>query len=110
MNFDGAWDYGYLKRIMEGRAITPRQSLLANKTTAIRIAQDDASQDLLIYVPHNTKLRLNGNFSNYAFEAIDLADRFTSILPTRVKDGLTILDLQPFHEDVLIIGTKNEKE
>lgn len=103
MNFPGAWDYGFIRHILEGKEITPRQDLLANKTTDIRVAQDQ-NGELLIYVPSNTKVRLHGDFSNYQFECIDLADRFVSTLPAVYKEDLTVIDMHPFHEDALILA------
>lgn len=103
--FPGAWDYGYLKTILESLKVhhlTPRQDLLCNETTDIRIAQSD-SDFILIYVPANTKIRLNKAFVGWDVKAIDLDQRFVAHMDSQIQDGKTIIDLHPFAQDALLV-------
>lgn len=106
--FPGAWDYGYLKMLIEelgAHELTPRQDLLVNKTTDIRVAQS-GSDLLFVYVPHNTKVRLDVDLSGWDVKVIDLAERFTAYVGVTLKEGKTVIDMHPFEEDALIIARK----
>lgn len=102
MSFPGAWDYGLLARIMKGRSITPRQDLLVNPTTEIRVAEDQ-NGELLIYVPCNTRVRLKLD-GDYDFKALDLVHKNIADLTVSKKDDVSIVAMHPFGEDALLIG------
>lgn len=102
MSFPGAWDYGMLARIMKGRSITPRQDLLINPTTEIRVAKDQ-NGELLIYVPCNTRVRLNLE-KDYDFKALDLVSKNIADLTVSKKDNALIVAMHPFAQDALLIG------
>ena len=108
MAFPGAWDYGYLKALLEElnvKELVPCQELLVNNTTDIRVAK--SSDDLmLVYVPCNTKVRLAGDFSGWDVKAVDLENRFVAYLGYTVKEEKTILDMHPFAQDALLILRK----
>jgi hypothetical protein len=108
MAFLGAWDYGYLKNVFEQLQITdvtPAQELLINKTTEIRVAM--VKEDMLmIYVPYNTRVRLDKDLTGWTVEAVDLANRFSSKLSFTVEEEETVIGLHPFDEDVLYIIRK----
>lgn len=108
MAFPGAWDYGYLKMLMEELSVTalsPRQDLLENSTTDIRVAE--CGSDLLfVYVPFNTKVRLNRDLSGWKIKAVDLAERFAADVDFAVKDGRTVVDMHPFGQDVLFVARR----
>lgn len=108
LGYKGAWDYGYLKKILEElhiTDITPCNAILLNKTTEIRIAKTN-HDSILIYVPHNTTIKLNGDYSAYRAEVIDLAERFVSNVNVTTKDNMTKIAMHPFDEDALIILRK----
>ena len=108
MAFPGAWDYGYLKTLLEHwkvEKLVPRQDLLVNATTDIRVAESGESL-ILVYVPRNTKVRLKGDFTGWEIKTLDLAQRFVAHVGCTVKDGVTVIDLHPFHEDALIVIQK----
>ena len=107
MSFPGAWDYGFLARIMKGRSITPRQDMLDNSTTDIRVAKDQKGE-LLIYVPCNTRVRLNLD-QDYEFIAIDLKHKNVADLSVEKKELLTCISMHPFSEDALYIGKLSSK-
>lgn len=108
MAFPGAWDYGYLKLLLEElhvEALKSRQDLLVNATTDIRVAE--SGEDLLlIYVPCNTKVRLNKDLSGWDMKTIDLTERFAAYIGYTVKEGKTIIDMHPFGQDALIVARK----
>jgi hypothetical protein len=105
MAFQGAWDYGYLKTLFESLEITnlePAQDLLINNTSEIRIAK--VKEDMyMAYVPYNTCVRLDKDFTGCTIKAVDLSNRFVADMTFSVKEGKTAIDLHPFDEDVLYI-------
>ena len=107
------WDYGYLKILLEelqAGELLPRQDLLANQTTDIRVAES-GSDLLLAYVPCNTKVCLNTDLSGWKIRVIDLAERFVACADFSVKEGKTIVEMHPFAQDALIVARKtNERE
>lgn len=108
MAFPGAWDYGYLKMLLEeldATALTPRQDLLVNDTADIRVAQA-GSELLLVYVPFNTKVRLDLDLSGWDVKVIDLAERFTAYVDVTLKDEKSVIGMHPFGEDALIVARK----
>lgn len=108
MSFTGAWDYGYLKTLFEHYKVydcTPRQELLLNPTTDIRVAECSNGL-IIIYVPCNTKVRLNLDLSGYKAQTIDLLDRFVQNTEITVKENQTIIGMHSFHQDALIMIQK----
>ncbi len=108
MNFPGAWDYGYVKQLFENLKITdiaPCQELLVNNTTDIRIAKAD--DRYLVYVPHNTKVRIKTDLSSFTVKAVDLENRFIANLEMKYKDEVSVIDMHPFSRDALLIIQKD---
>ncbi len=108
MSFPASWDYGYLKMLMEELrvfALSPRQDLLVNATTDIRVAQNGPGL-FLVYVPFNTKVRLDMDLSGWDITVIDLAERFTAYVDYEIKEGKTIVEMHPFKEDALIVARR----
>lgn len=73
LHFQGAWDYAFLKNIMEEYDLfdmLPAQELLRNETTEIRLAQNE--RYLLVYVPSNIRLKLAGDLSAWKMIYLDL--------------------------------------
>jgi hypothetical protein len=105
MAFPGAWDYGFLKTLFEELEITdlePVQDLLLNNTSEIRVAK--VKDDMyMAYVPYNTCVRLDKDFTGGMVKAVDLANRFVADITFSANDGKTSIDLHPFDEDVLYI-------
>lgn len=111
MAFSGAWDYGYLKMLideLQAFSLSPCQELLMNPTTDIRAARN-GSNLLLVYVPFNTKLRLNTDLTGWELTAVDLAERFTARACFEVKEGKTVVEMHPFGQDALFIARKRER-
>lgn len=108
MAFPGAWDYGYLKMLLEelnAYALIPKQELLENGTGDIRVGQA-GEQLLLVYVPSNTKVRLAADLSGWDIRALGLAERFAAYVDVEIKEGKTVVGMHPFEEDALIVARK----
>lgn len=106
--FPGAWDYGYLKNLMESigaYSFIPRQDLLVNDTEEIRVSEISDSK-ILVYVPHNTKVKLKMNLTGWDVKAIGLENRYISNLDFVSKEEMSVIELHPFHEDALYIIQK----
>lgn len=104
LQFMGAWDYGYLRYLMEYdrlMPLTPRQEWLMNETTEIRVAQ--AGDCTVLYVPFQTSICLRPCLHEYRATVIDLENRFVAAGNLVVRKGHTWIDPHPFHEDVLIL-------
>ncbi len=104
MNFPGAWDYGFVKEVFEKLNLydlTPAQDLVLNDTTEIRAAK--TNKKLLVYIPHNTKVRLAKDYSGHEVKAIDLTAGRIATLASKTKDGKTTLDMHPFSRDALYV-------
>lgn len=110
MAFPGAWDYGYLKMLLEELGVTelePVQELLANKTSDIRAAKGGEGL-LLIYVPFNTKVRLHADLTGWDIRVLGLLERFAAHAHYTVTEGITAVEMHPFEQDALIIARKGE--
>lgn len=108
MAFPGAWDYGYLKMLLEelnAYALIPKQELLENGTGDIRVGQA-GEHLLLVYVPSNTKVRLAADLSGWDIRALGLAERFAAYVDVEIKEGKTVVGMHPFEEDALIVARK----
>ncbi|TDW13237.1 uncharacterized protein DUF4038 [Breznakia blatticola] len=108
MAFPGAWDYGYLKTMLENlniQSLEARQDLLLNDTNDIRVAKAN-NGIYLVYVPCNTKVRLDLDCSAYKLQTIDLENRFVANTAYEIKEGKTILAIHPFQDDVLVVIKK----
>lgn len=108
MEFQGAWDYGYLKILMEQLhmyTLTPRQDLLVNKTEEIRVAMCN-EETICIYVPSNTNVRLLGDYHAWKIQTIDLETRFIAQSECSVKEDVTTIHVHPFHKDACIVLKK----
>ncbi len=110
MAFEGAWDYGYLKMLMEALGVTelvPQQELLMNDTADIRVAKGGEGL-LLMYVPFNTTIRLHADLSGWDIRVLGLKERFAACMSRTVKDEVTTIEMHPFEQDALIIARKGE--
>lgn len=108
LRFQGAWDYSYAKWLFEKLdlfGIKPIDGLI-KKSSEIRMSATENFETVLIYVPVNTVLVIEKEFSNYEFELVDLANRYVAKADVQIKDGKTIVGLHNFLEDVLVIAKK----
>jgi len=101
LRFEGAWDYAFLKEFIEDNslfALEPK-SIALNQTEKIRIAT--SGERLVAYVPHNTVLRLEGDFSDYDITAIELETRKTQRLTCQLNDNETHIQMHEFVGDCI---------
>ncbi|WP_420539309.1 DUF4038 domain-containing protein [Paenibacillus polymyxa] len=106
LRFEGAWDYSFIKYLFEMYnliGIKPLDIVL-NKTEEIRAAGNENT--LVLYIPVNTKVRLNINVQDYKFTTIDLAERRFAQTEVDVQADQSVIDMHGFESDVVIIGTK----
>jgi len=108
IHLPGAWDYGYIRQLFELLNVTyliPRQDILLNKTDEI-IAGESNQGDFFIYVPSNTNVMLDIEFSEYKLRVIDLETKNIACPLVTVKDKKTNIMLHRFLRDVLILIKK----
>ncbi len=108
LHFPGAWDYGRIRVMAEGKDFIPCQDLLdgAGASPQIRLAR--AGEEYWLYVPYNTAVKIRADLSGYGLSAFDLAQKRIAHLSLAVTDGVTRLSMHPFQEDALMILTKEE--
>lgn len=106
LTFPGAADYAFARRFWLERAPAlpePCQEILAAYTPQVRAAR--WGQEIVIYLPVNAPLPLQGDWSGYTAEALDLSGAGTRA-PVSLDvqtDGTTRLGMHPFYEDALLI-------
>lgn len=106
MQFEGAWDYSFIKYLFEMYNLIGVKPLdiVLNKTEEIRAAGNENT--IVLYVPVNTKVRLSINVQEYKFTTIDLAGKRFAQTDVSVQKDQSVLDMHSFESDVVIIGTK----
>lgn len=108
LRFEGAWDYSFIKYIFDSYhlvGIKPANIIL-NNNAEIRAAVTANQETIVIYIPINTKLRLNLDVKDYTFTTIDLEKKRFAVTELTFKDDQTSILMHPFHHDVVIIGKK----
>lgn len=116
VHYPGAWDYGYIPYLLEMYgidSITPNQRLLAVSKEGMVAGSNKENNTSLIYVPYNTSVSLNGDFTGSEIHMIELETRnVCRNARSEHKDGITKLSMPPFEKDLLIIimQSKSRKE
>jgi len=108
LKFEGAWDYSFAKklfRIYDLYDMQPLDIVLKN-TDEIRVASNNDSTKIAVYVPVNTVLKLDKVFEGFEFTVIDLKHRRFGEVSALYEDNQTVIDMHMFESDVLIIGEK----
>ena len=103
----GAWDYGYIRYILEQYHITeltPVQEHVGNPSEKIRMAA--AGEMYLVYLPYNTKAVIKIPLDGYGAKTIDLQTKCVAYTDVKVKDGHTVVGMHPFEGDALVILEK----
>ncbi|WP_019909493.1 apiosidase-like domain-containing protein [Paenibacillus sp. HW567] len=107
LRFEGAWDYSFIKYIFENYNLTGLQpaEILLNPSPEIRAAVSDDT--IVIYVPVNTRLRLNLDLQKYTCTTIDLEHRRFAATEMSANGNQTTIHMHRFESDVVLIGEKN---
>lgn len=104
VNFPGAWDYSFLKQTLEDLKLTvliPDDRIIS-KTADIRMATSEDGTVSLIYIPHNTKVKIREDLNRAKIRAIELSNRYKAIPEIHVEDGICVIEKCSFDRDVLI--------
>ncbi len=110
IHFPGAWDYGWMKEFFERFHITqliPANDLLVDLSPEIRMAKTP-NEDYLIYLPHNTRLKIKGDLTGRPAWAKDFESKEDIPLTFTVKDGVTTMQMHSFYQDALVIIPKED--
>jgi hypothetical protein len=105
LKYPGAWDYGYIKYILDLYGIDeliPMNKLI-NNISDIRMASTKTEDKILIYVPVNTNIKIDKNLSEYDIKIIDLVDKNVCVPNIEVVDDKTTIYMHNFEKDCLII-------
>lgn len=130
MQFPGAWDYGWLKQLLEDHGVTAllpddrvanvikgvrhvkapdgRDMLepTTSPNTEIRMASTPDGRLSLLYAPFNTCVQLKGDWTGARITVVDLATRRTAHPAVQYGDGITRIEICPFAEDILILAQR----
>lgn len=109
INFPGATDYGFVRQFLELNNIDnliPYQELLINGDPSIRIARSDKNDWIMIYVPSNTTIKLNKNFSADQIILLDLENNHYFSPEVKFAEEKTTISIHKGDEDALIIIKK----
>ena len=60
----------------------------------------------LIYLPHSTKIKINGSLKGYSARAIDLESKRVAQVGMTLKKDIMQIEMHPFEGDALIIIDK----
>ena len=104
--FPGGWDYGFIRELFEVYGLgtlVPCRELVRHSSPEIWMEDTQDESVYLLYVPVNTRLVLEKDFSGRRILAYDLTSRRTAWLSPEAKDGVTTLPMHPFEQDVLIL-------
>ena len=87
LKFEEAWDYTFLREFIEQNQLfnLRPQAIVLNNTEEIRAAS--GNNQLIVYVPYNTTLRLKGNYSEYEITIIELETRKKAKAICQLKPG-----------------------
>lgn len=105
LEFPGAWDYGEIREFYERnelKTLEPYNQILLNKTEEIRVAKSIKNQ-LVIYLPTTTRLKLKGDYSQKQIYAYDLSARRRAKLEAQKDDDVTYIEMHPFAQDAVLL-------
>ena len=108
IQYAGAWDYGWIRQTLKDlhiQKLIPLQEQLIGATEEIRMAQTE-DRRYLIYLPHSTKIKINGSLKGYSARAIDLESKRVAQVGMTLKKDITQIEMHPFEGDALIIIDK----
>lgn len=106
LRFEGAWDYSFIKYLFDQYKLVGAKPLdiVLNPTKEIRAAGNEDT--IILYVPVNTKVRLDFPVEDYEFTTIDLVQRrFAQTEPFR-ENEYGVIPMHAFEHDVVIIGRR----
>ncbi|OOM77356.1 DUF4038 domain-containing protein [Clostridium sp. BL-8] len=106
VKYPGAWDYGYIKYLLDLYRIHELVPMykIKNSSSDIRMASTKNEEKILIYVPVNTNVKIDKDLSRYDIKVIDLVNKNICIPNMEVQDGETTVYMHNFEQDVLIIA------
>lgn len=112
LRFEGAWDYTFAKWIFETYDLSDAEPMdkILNDTEEIRMAGKPDLSRIAVYIPSNTKVRIDMELENYDFIIIDLDKKHIARPDVEVNNGKTIIQMHSFNQDALVIGIKNNQE
>lgn len=106
LRFEGAWDYAFIKEFIETYGffdLIPAQKLLKNNTQEIRVARN--TNYILVYVPFNIRIELEGNFVSKKMIYIDLESKKIMQVGGEYQEqgNITSVSMHSFTRDALLI-------
>lgn len=108
IKYPGAWDYGYIKYMLELYEIhelVPMNKII-NSSDDIRMASTKNEDKMLIYVPINTNVKINKDLSECDIKIIDLVNKNVCSPNVEVKSEETTIYMHNFERDAVIVIKK----
>ena len=106
LRFEGAWDYSFIKYLFDQYKLVGAKPLdiVLNPTKEIRAAGNEDT--IVLYVPVNTKVRLDFPVEDYEFTTIDLVQRRFAQTESFRETDYGVIPMHAFEHDVVIIGRR----
>lgn len=109
LHFKGAWDYAYIKEVIESYDLfdmVPLQELLKNDTSEIRVSKNE--NYIILYIPSNITIKLEGNYTSKRMMYIDLENKEKMFPDAIYLDDMNItrVSMHRFTRDALLIIKK----
>ena len=108
IQFPGAWDYGFIRHFLQSEnllPLIPANSLLANETADIRMAQAPGGR-YVIYLPRSTKVQIHTKLQGYTARALSLDQKRYAVLDCDIRNEQTEIEMHPFANDAVLILQK----
>lgn len=106
LQLPGADDYGYIRQLFELlqlENLIPRNDLLLLGNEQIRMAETSDKKYLFIYIPSNTKIKVNMNLENSEITLVDLKINKFFKTNAYIEENTTIFPTHSCEEDVLLV-------
>lgn len=107
LRFPGASDAAFAKWIFEKYALWELCEFRTLDNYGGQVQQGCAKDKTVIYLPYNDDVVLEGDFSDYRFEAIGLESRQVMHPLVRGKKDETVILKTSLNEDILILGVRD---
>ncbi|GAA5187422.1 DUF4038 domain-containing protein [Rugosimonospora acidiphila] len=108
LRFDGAWDVGLLRRLVEAHGLhdlASRQDLVVGDRSGARFGLQESPRRAALYLPHPFAVTIDADLSGWQVECWNLGARNRDRPNLTVEDGRTRIEQPEFLSDSLFLFT-----
>lgn len=105
LNFPGAWEYGYIRTLLEKLNIHELEpdKRLNMKYPDIKMATTKDGKTSLVYVPYNTKVHIEEDLTDAVVYTMELTSKNIGYPEVMVEDGKSTIGICSFQKDILVV-------